>query len=140
MTAKKKPGRPAYEPTEKDRAQAKALAAMGATLFETSLVMQLSVPTLRKYFAAELATGEIEANAKVAQSLFKQATSSDKPNVTAAIFWLKARAGWRDGSRGSIEADEPPGKKAIAREEATTAAVGTEWEGLLPGIPPTGLQ
>ena len=40
--------------------------------------------------------GAAEANAAVAQSLCKQATNADKPNVVAAIFWLKARAGWRD--------------------------------------------
>lgn len=137
MTAKRKPGRPEYAPTDRDRAQVKALAAMGATMFEVALVMGLSEPTLRKYFHLELATGSVEANAKVAQSLFKQATSQDKPNVTAAIFWLKARAGWRDGNRPDGDRDEPPGKKAIAQEEAKVAAVGTDWEHLLarPGAP-----
>lgn len=142
MTAKRpsKGGRPPYEPTERDRQQVKALAAMGAEMFEIAVVMQLSEPTLRKYFAMEIATGGIEANAKVAQSLFKQATAAVKPNVTAGIFWMKARAGWRDGSRGSAELEEPPGKKAIAREEAKTAAIGTDWEELLPGAPPASLQ
>lgn len=142
MSAKRpaKGGRPPYEPTERDRQQVKALAAMGATLYETSLVMALSEPTLRKYFHLELATGGIEANAKVAQSLFRQATATDKPNVTAGIFWLKARAGWRDGGRGDANDYEPPGKKAIAQEEAKTAAVGTDWEDLLPAGQPTRVQ
>ena len=35
-----------------------------------------------------------EANAKVAQSLFQMATQGK--NVAAAIFWMKARAGWRE--------------------------------------------
>ena len=35
-----------------------------------------------------------QATAKVAQSLFHMATV-DK-NVAAAIFWMKARAGWRE--------------------------------------------
>ena len=135
-----KPGRPPYEPTERDRAQVKALAAMGATLFEISLVMSLSEPTLRKYFHLEIATGGIEANAKVAQSLFRQATAQDKPNVTAGIFWLKARAGWQDGSRGGSDRDETPGKKAVAQEEAKVAAVGTDWENLLTSRAPSGVQ
>ncbi|HSW83566.1 MAG TPA: hypothetical protein VLH12_08830 [Usitatibacter sp.] len=133
MSDEKKPnGRPPYAPTDHDRGQVKALAAMGATMFEISQVMQVSEPTLRKYFPLELATGAIEANAKVARSLFKQATDPDKPNVTAAIFWLKARAGWRDGRESSAGDEETPGKKVLAQQEAKTAAAGTEWESILP--------
>lgn len=132
-------GRPAYEPTERDRAQVKALAAMGATMFEISLVMQLSEPTIRKHFHLEITTGSIEANAKVAQSLFRQATHAEKPNVTAGIFWLKSRAGWNDGSRAPSDY-EPPGKKAVAQEEAKTAAAGTEWEDVLRPLAPPGIQ
>ena len=35
-----------------------------------------------------------EANVKIAQSLFHMATTGNK--VAAAIFWMKARAGWRE--------------------------------------------
>lgn len=135
----KGPGRPAYEPSDRDRAQVKALAAMGATMFEISLVMSLSEPTIRKHFHLEITTGGIEANAKVAQSLFRQATAADKPNVTAAIFWLKSRAGWNDGSRAPSDY-EPPGKKAVAQEEAKSAAAGTEWEDVLRAPAPPGVQ
>jgi hypothetical protein len=61
---------------------------------------------------------------KVAHSLFKQATDQTKPNVSAAIFWLKCRAGWR-------EDPDQPGKKEQARVAATTAGDGTSWDGLL---------
>jgi len=50
--------------------------------------------TLRKHFREELDRGSIEATTKVAQSLFQMATSGN--NVAAAIFWMKARAGWRE--------------------------------------------
>ena len=39
-----------------------------------------------------------EANSQVAQTLFKKAIAGD---TTAAIFWLKCRAGWRE--RGTAE-------------------------------------
>ena len=48
--------------------------------------------TLRKHFREELDRGSIEANAKVAQSLFQMATEGKV--VAAAIFWMKTRAGW----------------------------------------------
>jgi hypothetical protein len=41
-----------------------------------------------------LDVGAIQANAAVAQSLFHMATRDKVPS--AAIFWLKARAGWKE--------------------------------------------
>lgn len=55
----------------------------------------LSTNTLAKAFAAELTEGAVTANAIVAQSLFKKATGNGQQSVTAAIFWLKCRAGWK---------------------------------------------
>ena len=49
---------------------------------------------MRKHFRDELDRGTVEANVKVAQSLFQMATQGK--NVAAAIFWMKARAGWRE--------------------------------------------
>ncbi len=46
----------------------------------------------------------MEATAKVAQSLFHTATV-DK-NVAAAIFWMKARAGWREKHEVQITATD----------------------------------
>lgn len=125
---KRAPGRPAYEPTDKERAQVKMLAAFGVTEADISKLVGISPPTLRKHFATELEMGHVEANAKVAQSLFKMATNPTKPNVAAAIFWLKVRAGWRDGVAPVKEQRE---------QDARTAENGTSWEGLLAGPPPT---
>lgn len=119
-----KTGRRAYKPDDKTRAQVKMLAAMGVPDFDIAKVIGISSPTMRKYYMVELETGHIEANAQVAQSLFKQATNKDKPNVSAAIFWLKCRAGWRE--------DVEDSSKKEARELLSKVAdKGTDWEGLL---------
>lgn len=118
-------GRKPYEPTEKDRIQVKMLAAMGVPDYDIAKVMQLSGPTLRKYFFQELEAGHIEANAQVAQSLYKMATDKEKPNVSAAIFWLKTRARWSEAK------EEDLGKKEIARIAAESAGKNTPWENLL---------
>ena len=55
---------------------------------------EIDAKTLRKHFRRELDRGSIEATAKVAQTLFRMATEGG--NVAAAIFWMKARAGWRE--------------------------------------------
>ena len=131
MTPKKN-GRPQYAPTDKERAQCKALAAMGVPNTDIAIVLQISTPTLRRHFRHELDSGIIEANAKVAQSLFKQATDPAKPSVVAAIFWLKVRAGWTEsGSNRDPQAEEQPGKKEMANRAARTAHKGTSWDGLL---------
>jgi hypothetical protein len=56
--------------------------------------LDIDKKTLRKHFRREIDTGAIEANTRVAASLYGMATK-DK-NVAAAIFWLKSRAGWKD--------------------------------------------
>ncbi len=123
-------GRPAHEPTDKERKQVAALAGLGIRMEDIALVMGLSPPTLRKYYSHELEVGLITANAKVAESVFKQATDPARPNIAAAIFWLKCRAGWREG--GGVPLDDPPGKKEQAARDAVTAQDGTGWEALLP--------
>ena len=59
-------------------------------------VVGLDPKTLRKHYREELDTGQIKATAKVAESLFRKATSDGSQSVTAAIFWLKTRGGWRE--------------------------------------------
>lgn len=136
MTPKKN-GRPQYAPTDKERAQCKALAGMGVPHTDIAIVLQISTPTLRRHFRVELDSGAIEANAKVAQSLFKQATDSSRPSVVACIFWLKTRAGWSEtGAEPRTPREDPPGKKEQQNRAARVAQKGTEWEGLLtPGAP-----
>lgn len=49
--------------------------------------------TLRKYFRRELDRAHIVATAQVAGFLFDAAK---KGNVSAMIFWMKTRGGWRE--------------------------------------------
>jgi hypothetical protein len=51
---------------------------------------------MRKHYRDELDTGHIKATAKVAEILFRKATTDGSQAVTAAIFWLKTRGGWRE--------------------------------------------
>jgi hypothetical protein len=85
-----------HEPTPALRKQVEALAAYGIPQEEICKVVGVSLPTLHKYYRAELDTAMSKANARVAESLFKKATSEGPQSVTAAIFWLKTRAGWKE--------------------------------------------
>jgi hypothetical protein len=56
--------------------------------------------------------------------------------VSAAIFWLKARAGWRT-TRVAGADSTASGKKAVAQAEAERVAgdAAGEWSGLLTADP-----
>ena len=81
-------------PTDEQRRTVRAMAAFGVPQDAVARHLDLDGKTLRKHFRKELDRGMVEANVKVAQSLFNMATKCN--NVAAAIFWMKARAGWRE--------------------------------------------
>jgi hypothetical protein len=82
------------EPTEDQRRTVRAMSGFGIPHDDIATLLEIDPKTLRKHFRRELDRGSIEATAKVAQSLFNMATV--EKNVAAAIFWMKARAGWRE--------------------------------------------
>jgi len=92
-------GRTAFRPTQEQRDLVQQLTAFGlrhadiCTFIKTASGKPISEPTLRKHFSAELDTGRLKANVKVAQTLYKKALGGD---TTSMIFWLKSRADWRD--------------------------------------------
>jgi hypothetical protein len=82
------------EPTEEQRRLVRAMSGFGIPQEQIATHVEMDPKTLRKHFRPELDRGMVEANLKVAQSLFQMATSGK--NVAAAIFWMKARAQWRE--------------------------------------------
>ncbi len=84
----------AFEPTDEQRRTVRAMAGFGVPHEDIGTLLEIDAKTLRKHFRRELDRGSIEATAKVAQTLFGMVTSGQ--NVAAAIFWMKARAGWRE--------------------------------------------
>ena len=71
------------------------MTAYGVPKSDIARVIGIDPKTLRKHYRDELDTGQIKATAKVAESLFRKATSDGPQSVTAAIFWLKTKGGWR---------------------------------------------
>jgi hypothetical protein len=89
--------RPQHQPTDEQRRQVMTLAGLGITQDQIASLLRLAPKTLRLRYRRELDTGATEANVRVARSLFNKATKEG--NVAAQIFWLKARAGWRETPR-----------------------------------------
>lgn len=89
----KKGGRPAYKVTKESEATVRRLAALGVTYEDIASRLKISSDTLVKYYKEVLDDARIDANASIAGTLFSQAK---RGNMTAAIFWLKTRAGWKE--------------------------------------------
>ena len=86
------------------------MAGYGVAEADIARVVGIDPKTLRKHYRDELDNGHVKANAKVAENLFRKATGEGREAVTAAIFWLKTRAGWKEtalhevsGRNGPIE-------------------------------------
>lgn len=108
MTAAKKParkaaakrkkanGRPPYKTTEAHKKVIIAMASFGIPHEDIATSIGIDAKTMRKYYPDELGASATNANAKIAESLYNNATSG---NVTAQIWWTKARMGWKETAR-----------------------------------------
>lgn len=95
-------GRKHFVPTKEQRNLVSIWAACGmpqefmrAQIVNPQTGEPINKRTLEKAFRQELDAGMANANALVAQSLFKKAVGNGAQSVTAAIFWMKCRAGWK---------------------------------------------
>ncbi len=85
-----------HEPDAQKRRQVESLAGFGIPETEIAGLIGIDPKTLRKYYRHELDHGHTKANAKVAENLFRKAIGEGRESVTAAIFWLKTRARWKE--------------------------------------------
>lgn len=104
----------AHEPNGDSRATVKAMSAYGIPQDAICAVLDISKPTLHKYYRREIDTGTAQANAKVAETLYRRATGGGPQDVAAMIFWLKARAGWSE----RVEVSGPGGGPIETKEAA----------------------
>jgi predicted ArsR family transcriptional regulator len=94
-----------HKPDDESKRMVKTLSAVGIRYEDIAAKLEITDDTLRKHYRKELDEGRVEANAAIGQTLFQQAKNG---NTTAAIFWLKTRAQWRETDR--IEVTGPDGK------------------------------
>jgi hypothetical protein len=82
-----------FEPTEAQRRQVMTMSGFGIQQAEMARLLEIDAKTLRLHFRRELDTGMTEANVRVAQALYTNATKHN--NTQAQIWWTKARMGWK---------------------------------------------
>lgn len=96
-----------------DAKKVEALAAMGLNQKEICAAMGISYHVMRnrrneatpasKLIEEALEIGKAKGVAKVANKLMQMV---DEGNVTATIFYLKCKAGWRENDNINISADK----------------------------------
>lgn len=109
-----------FEPTDEQRYSVEIMAGIGIPHDLIALAIGISEPTLRLYFREQLDCGKVRTITRVAESLVRQALAG---NTTAAIFYLKAKGGWRD----IPPAAAPLGKKEAAAQAAHEAGKAGDW-------------
>lgn len=78
--------------------QVEAMAGYGVPARDIAIALDIDRSSLENDYRKELDSAAIRANSRVAENLFRKATGEGREAVTAAIFWLKTRAGWKETS------------------------------------------
>jgi transposase len=87
-------------PTDELRHMVEVLVAGGTPNRTIAKALNIGMNTLRRHYSKELEGGLEMANAKVVRRLFRLIEQGSTP---ATIFWLKARAGWKEGQIIEVE-------------------------------------
>jgi transposase len=98
----------AHSPTDDQRHLVEVLVAGGTPKRTIARAMGIGMNTLRKRYKVELDTGLEMANSKVVRRLYRLIEQGSTP---ATIFWLKTRAGWKEGQ--TIEIEKKPDQPSI---------------------------
>jgi hypothetical protein len=88
-------------------AKVEALAGYGLAAPDIACVLAIDEDELKATYTHELASSALKVNARVAESLYRKAIGEGRESVTAAIFWLKTRARWKETSVHEHEGKAP---------------------------------
>ena len=122
-------GQPPFKPTKEQRKLVKLLAGFGIPQDRICLVVNsprtgrpITKETLERAFAYELEVGAMETDSVCAKMLFKKV---EQGNMTAIIWYMKNRMGWRDDfgfeHRFNVPRDHENGGGSLSKEELTRA-------------------
>lgn len=112
---------PDFSPTDEQRNTVRVMAACGMPrlqiareVFDPNTNEPISITTLKRYFDAELRHGKAQANAMVANALFRKCLGNSPQAVAGCIFWLRSQAGWLAPESIEMNMNEKnPGKQQL---------------------------
>lgn len=106
--------------------QIEMLSGIGVPVEQIGRVVGIDKKTIHRHYRDALDIGQAKATSKIAKRLFDIATGESKEALTACIFWLKCRGGWKppaemevnvgiDNSTKSALINLPPDQDAALR-------------------------
>lgn len=100
---------------------------------EMAIALGISRNTLEKHFEAELSVGALQRRMEILQAMHSSAKRGNVAAQKAYIAMTPTPAAPPVPAPTEEDAAPKPrlGKKAQAQADATTAAVGTDWDSLL---------
>lgn len=104
-----------YEPTQDERDAVTRMIGFGFTHANIAAVLGLGLDLFRKSFSREIECGSTVVNMKVANKLYQATQRRDSAGVTAAIYWTKARMGWKERSVTELVGEDGDDIKTITR-------------------------
>lgn len=124
------PGRPEFEPTERQRQMVRLWAADDWT--EDRMAQQLGIArnTLRKHFEQDLQFGADRVRTQVLLDL-QRGSQAGKVAASNKLLELTGLVAPPAAPKPEQQDEEPLGKKAQAKVDARTAEVGTGWSQLV---------
>lgn len=94
---KKRPqGRPPYQANEQTKAQIGLMAAAGLTRHAIYTMLGIDKKTFTKYHEEDYQMGLDRMVSSVAARIYRKAISNDSDALSAGMFLLKMRAGWKE--------------------------------------------
>lgn len=96
-----------HVPTSDSIKTARAMASVGVQTKFIAAALEISEPTLIKYYKDEMNNARGKAHMQVGNSLFQKAIAGDTPS---AIFYAKTQMGWKENK----DNDDDPSDKDFA--------------------------
>ena len=128
-----KPGRPEFEPTQRQRDDVKLWASDDWTEDRMAAQLGISRNTLRKHFAEEIQYGADRIRTMVLRDL-QRSSAAGRTGASTKLLELTEKAPPPGPPKPDVEDDSPEvplGKKAQAKVDALTANNTPGWSGLV---------
>ncbi|CAB4200509.1 hypothetical protein UFOVP1355_49 [uncultured Caudovirales phage] len=94
-------GRPAFVPTDEERAYVEKLSGIGLVQEQIAALIRDGIhsDTLRDHFGKELLAGKAKANAAIGGTLYQKAIKGDTGSL---IWWTKTQMRWAETQKHEI--------------------------------------
>jgi hypothetical protein len=122
-------GRPAHEPTDKDRKMVEVLAGYAVPAPDIADVLDIGQSTLYRHYRQQMRRGSAMVEAKLVGNLLRLAGGTNGTALKAIMFSLQCRFGWSPYAPGPMA--PALGKKAQAELDAETALEDSDWGDLV---------